>query len=154
MCDYGNQQHVGYYTSISEDPNYAFLWSPQRLQLIQSKITQLLEGVHPENRPILVPIPTISSVMSSLYHARRPGIGDIYSIAIQPQDRDDIRDIIDQTINVIVSQIRNEYKTREMNSKLTVWNSLLGDFNTQGIRSHSQIKVNNRRPKLQFVWNY
>jgi hypothetical protein len=41
------------------------------------------------------------------------------------------------------------------NSKLTIWTTVLGDFNEHGLQSHPKIKLREKRPApLQFNMNY
>ena len=138
--------------------NYQQLWDESRLRMIQQKLTQLLDGVSPDGRPIIVPIDTIGNVMYQCYKTNRPKVGDIYSryiISGIEDTRNDIRDITDRAINIIMSQIRNEYDIIESNRKLTVWNTVLGDFNKEGLRSHAPIKIRKGGPqRFQFHMRY
>ena len=155
--DMGYQKYVGWESTTANNPNYKFLFDPDRLRLYQTKITDLLQGVGPDNRPIIVPIESIGSVLSQCFESNRPQVGDIYSRHIQERktDRDDGVVIVDRMINIIVSQIRNEYETIANNNKLTIWNTLLGDFNKEGLRSHPPIKIRKKRvPFMQFNMNY
>jgi hypothetical protein len=73
----------------------------------------------------------------------------------QAQARCDMRSIINQTINIITSQIRNEMEMAQNNKKLTVWTTLLGDFNKEGLRSHAPIKIRRKHPQyMAFNMNY
>lgn len=145
--DNGFMQHVGYEQTIQDRPNYNMMWSPERLAIIQQKITQLLEGVSEDGRPIIVTLPVIGNVLSSCYQSNTPSVGSIYSRFIQPdaEPRNDVAMITDRTINIIVSQIKNEYLTIQNNKKLTIWNTVRGDFNPVGLRSHAPIKIQKRR---------
>lgn len=148
--------HVGWDATVQGNENYQdLLWNKHRLEVIQKKITELLHGVC--TRPIVVPLQTISNVMSQVYKSNDPNVGDIYSRHIIDTEihRNDIRDIVDRTINIIVTQIRNEYEQQKQNNQLTIWNTLYGDFNSQGLRQHPPIKLSNRRSnRMQFNMNY
>jgi hypothetical protein len=152
----GFVSNVGYSSSLQAFPDYQNLFSVTQLTQIQNKITELLRGV--ANRPILVPFDKIASVINSVASNGRPNVGDIYSRYILPDinlNRNDYRDIIDRTIEVIVTYIRNEYEINESNQKLTVWNSLYGDFNKQGLRAHAPVKIRQNGPaRFQFNMNY
>jgi hypothetical protein len=154
--DNGYTKFIGWDNTVSADVNFQFLWSPERLKVYQTKITQLLEGVSPDGRPIIVPLKTIGNVLYQCYESHRPQVGDIYSRFTQSENtRDDVRDIVDRTINIIVSQIKNEYEVIDNNSKLSIWNTVYGDFNKHGLRQHPQIKVRKRRPStMQFHMRY
>ncbi len=155
--DTGYQRHVGYDATVQGNLNLQNLFAPERLAVYQQKITQLLEGVEPTGRLIVVPLETIGSVLSQCYESNKPKVGDIFSRYIQ-QDieagRNDVRDIVDRAITIIVGQIKNEYETIENNKKLSVWNALLGDFSKEGLRAHPPIKLNRKRGKLLFMTNY
>jgi len=157
--DPGYKKYVGWQGTIGGDIDFKFLWEKQRLLMYQQKISQLLQGVSPDGRPIIVPTETIGSVLYKCYESNRPQVGDIYSRYIQEGIeggyRNDVAEIVDRAINIIVSQIRNEYEITANNNKLTVWNSLYGDFNKQGLRAHPPIKIRKRRTMpLMFNMNY
>lgn len=160
MKSYNNNytKYVGYEGTSQGDVPYEYLWSEQNLLRIQQKITTLLQGLDKDGRPIIVPFNIIGNVMSQVQETHRPQVGNIYSRYILPdsaEQRNDIRDIVDRTIEIVVTQIRNEYEMIEQNKKLTAWNSLLGDFNTQGLRAHAPIKLRKKRPSVfQFHMRY
>lgn len=144
-------KHPGWEETIGNRPNYDTLWTPQRLVMLQEKITQLLEGVSEDGRPIVVSIENIAHVLSQVYDTHRPEVGSIYSRYIQnfPENsRNDIREIEDRAINIIVTYVRNEIEIAQNNRRLTIWNSLYGDFNKEGLRAHSNIKIRKRRPNV------
>ncbi len=148
------------YAFVGYEDNIAIrqLFSIENLNKISNKITQLLTGVEPSGRPIQVPKDTISSVLSNIYmNFNAISTGDIYSRYIVPsnQPQNTIAYITDQAIEVIVSSVRADYQMRETNSKLTAWTTVLGDFNEQGLRSHSIIKIQEKRPNpMEFNMNY
>lgn len=156
--DNGYSKYIGWSETMANNDNYKDLWDPCTLHTIQTKITQLLQGVHESGNPIIVPLDTIGNVMSQCYETNRPAIGDIYSryiITDIEQSRNDIRDIIDRTINIITTQIRNEVEIAQNNNKLTIWSTLYGDFNKEGLRSHAPIKLRKKRPQqMMFNMNY
>jgi hypothetical protein len=156
--DNGFKQHVGWSETIKDHPNYCELWGSKKLLQIQQKITQLLEGLRSDGRQIIVPVSTIGNVMSQVYETHRPQVGDIYSRYIQEDvesERNDNRDIVDRTIEIVVTQIRNEYEIAQNNNKLTIWSTLYGDFNKQGLRAHPPIKIRKRRSdRMMFHMNY
>jgi hypothetical protein len=142
-----NINEVEMYDHIFNDGNYKFL---------QGKCTEILKRNFP-SETIIVPINTIKSVLDSVFQSHMPKMGDANSRYILNLDsaRNDVRDIIDRTINIITTQITNEYETERQNKKLTIWTTVLGDFNAHGLRSHSAIKLNRRRPKgMQFHMKY
>lgn len=155
--DNGYLRNIGWEGSIQNKPQYKYLFSTEHLTSLQKKITQLLQGLDQYGRPIIVPIDTIASVLNEVVSNNAPIVGDIYTRYILPDiesNRNDFRDIVDRTIEIVVSSIRNEYETIQCNQKLTVWNNLLGDFNKQGLRAHAPLKMRNNGPKrFQFNMN-
>lgn len=154
--DNGYQQFVGWGESTKCNSSYQQLWSPTHLQMIQAKITEYLHDI--SDRPILVPLDTISSVLSQCIASRTPRVGDIHSRYIQetPADtRDDIATLTDRTINIITTQIRNEMGIRQANQKLSIWTTLYGVGNPHGLQRFPPIKINKRRPaQMQFHMRY
>jgi len=147
-------RYVGYRET---NPGLIKLFSRPTIDTISHKITQLLLGVLPNNRPIIVPDTTITNILSEVKNSYNPNVGDIYSRYNIPSGDGDnsIQIIIDQVINIIVTDVKNNLETEHNNSKLTAWTTVLGDHNTQGLRGHDIIKVNNKRPKsFQFNMNY
>jgi hypothetical protein len=154
QVDNGFQKYVGWQTTIANNPTYQILFSPERMRMYQEKITDLLQGT--TDRPIVVPLNTIGNILSQCYETHTPTTGDIYSRYIIPTDvEDDASKIVNRMINIIVSQIRLEFEMTANNKKLTVWNSLYGDFNKEGLRSHPPLKMRNRGPQRnQYHMNY
>jgi hypothetical protein len=149
-------RHVGWKGGDDCVQNY---FSHKTVQAISQKITELLTGVDPQGRPIIVPDKTILSVMSEIYKSYRPPTGDIYSRHIVPPKNaagdNYIQSMIDQTIEIIISDIRNSIGMEENNKKLTIWTTLYGDFNKHGLQQTSQIKIRNKHPAhFQFHMRY
>jgi hypothetical protein len=95
--------------------------------------------------------------MNSLESDYRPEVGDIYSRYNVPKaaPTNHLQNLIDQTIELITSNVRINLEMDENNQKLTAWTTVLGDFNEQGLRSYPPIKVRNKRPApMQFNMNY
>ena len=127
------------------------------LRLISRKITELTLGVDPLNRPIVASRENILGIMNSLYDNYTPPVGDIYSRYIVPSGdfTNELQNLIDKTIEVITNDIRVNLGMQENNSKLTIWTTVLGDFNEHGLRPHPPIKMLNRHPaRCQFNMNY
>ena len=150
--------HVGWEQTGSDSDVLSYLFSNKTLNVISNQISDALRGVDPQGRRIIIPNDKISNVLSSVFRfGTRTNIGNIYSKDTIPQNenRNDVRNIINQTINIIVSAIRDEIEMIENNKKLTAWNSVLGDFNSQGIRQHAPIKLRNKHPQyMAFNMNY
>ena len=154
-CDGNYEKHVGYSQSNDYIKQY---FSIETVKTISQKVTELTMGVDPKNRPIIVPSATICGVMNDIYSNFRPATGDIFSRYIVPSGDTStsyVQNMIDQVIEVIVSDIRNNLGIEENNRKLTIWNTLYGDFNKENLRQHAPIKVRNKRPMpMLFMMNY
>ena len=144
-----------------QDSNESFqknYYNINNINLISRKLTELLQGVDPRGRPIIVPNQSIINVMDSVYQNFRPQTGDIfsrYNIPTGFNSDDYISNMIDQTIEIIYSDVKNNLEIEENNKKLSVWTTVLGNFNDNGLRSHAPIKVLNNHPAYcQFNMNY
>lgn len=154
VCDYNYLRYVGW-----DESNVCIssFFSPQTVALISKKVTQLTMGVDEKNRPIIVPDERICEVMDGVYQGFRPSIGDIYTRYIIPNDEqeDAVQSMIDQTIEIIVSNIRNSLGIEQSNQKLTAWVQVYGDFNQSGLRYHPILTTREKKPAtMQFNMNY
>ena len=153
ICNDQFIKHVGYIDNICIQN----LYSKGNIKKISCKITELLMGVNKDNRPIIIPDKTICSVMSAVYENFRPETGDIYSRYNIPkaQEPDYIQRMIDEVINIITTDVKVNIGMEECNKNLSIWTTVLGDFNLHNLRSHSKIKLRERRPQsMAFQMNY
>jgi hypothetical protein len=146
---------VGY----EQNPDLNNFFSNDTVTFISKKVTQLLEGVHPENKHIVVPDKNIVAVMNQVYSNFRPPVGDIYSrlhITSQNKVQDYTPEMIDQVIETITSYVRNTMQMEENNSKLTIWTTVYGDFNAHGLkRTPNPKSIRQKRPSpFQFHMKY
>lgn len=108
---------------------------------------------------VIVPDDKIVHVMTEVYKNQVPETGDIHSrfiIGDIVDRRDYAMEIINKTIEIITSQIRDEFDTVKQNKSFSKWNSeVLGEQNVLGIRRHAPIKLNRKgyNKNLTF-WNY
>jgi len=150
-------KHVGYSDGVPDEQSCAQIYfSQQNVTKLSKKITELLMGVEKNNRPIVVPDTNISNVMSTVYDNYIPEIGDIHTrYIIVNKNTNQIDKMNDTVINIIVTNIKNELEIEENNKKLTIWTTVLGDFNKHGLMSHSKIKLREKRPQsMAFNMNY
>lgn len=154
-----DKNYVRYVGWKDTSPGLQEYYSRETVQMISNKVTELLQGVDQNGRDIVVPDYIIGNVMDAVYIKYRPITGDIYgrynvpSSSTYPENY--TQNMIDQTIEMIVSTIKTEFGMIENNRKLTAWTTILGDFNAQGLRAHPDIKIRRRRPDpLQFNMNY
>lgn len=152
-------QYVGWDHTIDDSDKYAFIFSQKNMDYLSSTISDALRGVDPQNRRIIIPDDKIANVLSTVYkYGTRTNIGDIHGRMIVGTigTRNDIKDINNQTINIIVSSIRDEVEMSQQNKSLSVWNAqLLGDFSKVGIRAHAPIKIRKKKwQSMYFFENY
>lgn len=137
------------------DPLMKKYYSQETINIISHKVTQLTLGVDQYNRRIVVPDHIIVGVMNSIYTTYTPNTGDIYTRYIVESGTSTesyIQNMIDQVIEVIVSDVRNNIEMEQNNAKLSIWTTVLGDFNEHELMPHSQVKVRNKRP-TPFLFN-
>ena len=68
VCNDSFMRHVGYTESTD---CIRRLYNPKNIKNMSKTITNLLTGVDPQNRPIIVPDSTICSVISDIYDSYR-----------------------------------------------------------------------------------
>jgi hypothetical protein len=154
LCDSNKMRYVGWEGNEQIDKYFSL----DTRKTISRKVTELTMGVDPNNKPIVVPDSTICNVLSQIYDAFRPATGDIYSRYIVPAGTgcaSYTEDMIQQTIEILVEDIRTNIGMEENNKKLTVWTSVYGDFNAHGLRQHPPIKTLHKRPNpMEFHMRY
>ena len=164
-CDYDKTFDSNYYryTAWQSYAPVKRLFSKQVLECTQKNITKLLKGVDPNGRDIIVPIETIGSVFSQFLNNQPTNreLGDIYSrfIIENPREKGLVESIVERSVSVIVQTITNEYGMIENNKKLSIWTTILGDFNKHGLNSYSQSQITGairkKRPQtMAFNMNY
>ena len=143
-----SNQYVGWETQLSWNTFLAKLFSKQTVKIIQQKTSEYLLGVDEQGRKIVPSERIIESALLGVFNNYRPNTGDIYGKYTVNNDnsRDDYTYIVDQVISLLVRNIRNDLEMQYNNNKLTVWTTLLGDFNEHGLRQHAPIKLRNKRP--------
>lgn len=151
-----NTKYVGF---SDYNPCIAEFFSQKTIDIISSKVTQLLQGVDHKNRPIIIPDDKISFVMDAVYNSFNPlNTGDIYTrynIPSGSTTQSYVQNMIDETLEIIYSDVKNNLEMEYNNSKLSVWTTVLGTFNDNGLRSHPPIKTLKRRPNpMEFNMRY
>jgi hypothetical protein len=151
---YDSMRYVGY----EEDYNRnAFIFTNEHVALIQKEVSRLLRGVDPQGRVIQVTRQVVLDSLDNIASGYLPETGAPYGRYMFDDDcrRNDVASIIGLTINFIASAVKTDLEIQDANSKLTVWTTVLGDFNDQGLRSHAPIKIRERRPDpMMFNMNY
>lgn len=158
-CDYNGMKYVGWNKNHRITGSLNDYFSPDTIEMISTKITELTRGIDPDGRPIIVPNDRICSVMSDVYDGYRPKTQDIYSRYIVPPSAPEnmVQDMINRTIEVIYSNIKTSLNTERNNSKLSIWATKYGEGNPWGIQQVSIgfAKINHRREtRAVFNMNY
>lgn len=156
--DSSNQQ-VGWQDSIANwNPLVRQLFTKQTLNLIRNKVALYTKGVDPKGRTIIPSDRVISEALYSIFRIYQPNeVGDIYSkfTVVNPANRNDYATIVDQTINLLTRGIQADIEMSEQNWKLNIFDTILGDFNKQGLRSHPILYMKERRgDPFLFNMNY
>lgn len=134
-----------------------YYFSQPVVNIISRKVSELTKGVDKKNRTIVVPDARIWEVMNTVYTNLRPAVGDIFSryIVENNEQNNIVQSMIDQCIEIITDNIRNQLGIEEANSNLSIWSQVYGDFNTQGLRQYTTIKTLEKRPTpMLFNMNY
>lgn len=157
FCDYQSERHP-LFNRKGTSECYKLLFSERNIKKISSAVTNLTRGLDKYGRDIVVPDRTICNVLDKVFNEKDFALGDIYSIYNIPSPMTEIspyQQYIDQTIGIIVDQIKTTIKIESCNSDLNKWDTVLGDFNRKGLQSHSKIKLKNKRvAPMQFNMNY
>jgi hypothetical protein len=146
--------NVGWSASSIDGQGYRLFFSKDNMKFLSEQITQLLKK---NGQNMKVTDEVLGGVMSDVFRDNSPHIGDIYSLFTIPDryGRDDVHQMNTRTIFIIVNTILDEIQTIHYNRSLTVWSTVLGDFNEQGLRSHDILKTKeNDIMKGWFMTNY
>lgn len=155
ICDYNYLRYVGWQEPDQYIKNF---FSQTTINTISKVVSQLTLGVDPLNRKIIVPNTLICRVMDSVYNNYLPPTGDIFTryVITKASGEDNmLKTMIDQTIEIIVNDIKSHTAMDLANSKLSAWVQVMGDFNPSGLRQYPPIKLQEKRPAtMQFHMNY
>lgn len=129
----------GWYTPLNNlnyIQEYRDLICPRNIKMASEKITQLLDGTHPQGKRILVPDSTIRESIVATFRK-----GNNYDPA----------KVLEEAIGEIVQYIQDDYRSIQKNSTYSVWNTLLGEENSHGLMPYAPIKTREYRPNQIFV---
>jgi hypothetical protein len=143
--------------SQSEQGFDKVFFSMQNLKSISERLKDLLKCLRKDGRPMIVADRVIAHIMSEVFTKNRPQLGDMYTMLNIPADeaRDDLKTMNDMVVQIIFNNIKTEYEMEENNRGLTVWTTVLGDFNKHGLRQYTDIKLNEKNiNKVRFNMNY
>ena len=142
MNNYRYTAHVGY-PNICET-----LFSRETLSIISNLIERNLSDI---DSGLSVSMDDIKDVLNAQYESYRLPYG--FPLNLYPtRIHDPIEDLVNQTVDIITRQVRNDHDLRQNASRLTAWTTVMGTLgNEHCIRAHSAIKLNDKKPRsMQF----
>jgi|UniRef100_A0A6C0KGU9 hypothetical protein len=142
-------QYVGWNTISDWNPLTQKLFTKTTVNMIAQKVADYLTGVDANGRRIIPSERVVISALFGIFKEHVPRTGDIYGkfLVVDDSKRNDYAYIVDKTISLLVQGIRDDLGMAEQNQKLTIWTTVLGDFNEHGLRQHPPLKINNgKRP--------
>lgn len=155
VMDENFYRYVGW--SVSQGELDKRFFSEQTVRDISNKLQELLKCLRKDGRPIIVADRVIAHMMSEVFYKNRPQLGDGYFMYNIPaaEPRNDYETMKDMVVEMIFNNIKTEYEMDENNRKLTIWTSVLGDFNKHGLRQYTNLKINEKNiNKVRFNMNY
>ena len=155
VMDENFYRYVGW--SVSQGELDKRFFSEQTVRDISNKLQELLKCLRKDGRPIIVADRVIAHMMSEVFYKNRPQLGDGYFMYNIPaaEPRNDYETMKEMVIEMIFNNIKTEYEIDENNRKLTIWTSVLGDFNKHGLRQYTNLKINEKNiNKVRFNMNY
>ncbi len=149
----GYEKASGQYTN----PCANNLFSEATGKYISDQVTSRL-GTELMGRPIVVPMKNIWSVVSALKDSYMGTPGGIIAgrYNIPNQNLNVFQSLVNEAITVIVDNARTSLEMIKHNGALSVWDTVLGDFNDKGLRSHPPLNgnINQTRRLFQINMNY
>lgn len=144
--NYESIRHSGWNDDGQYNNLNVFL-SDSTAAFIQSKLCSYFGG------KVIVPLDKIIHLMNGVYDGYRPSTGDIFTRynVKSNENYNAVDELINQTLKIAYDTIRDDFDTRYQNSQLSIWTSVLGEFNEHGLRSHAPIKLKRRRVPSTFI---
>jgi len=148
-------QYVGWNTVIEWASLPRQLFTKRTVKIIQQKVYEYLlksmeKKIVPSERIVVI-------ALYGVYENHVPRTGDIYGkfLVVDEPQRNDYSYIVDKTISLLIDGIQTDLQMTEANSKLSIWNTVLGDFNENGLRQYPTIKLRNKGPdRMLFHMKY
>ena len=138
-------------STIDDNEYIKEYFSRNTVDLISDEITKQLKGVEKHGRDIEVPDDKIFWVMNTVYDSFNFAQGFDTHFKMDEY----IIEMIDQTIERIVFDVKNTLGYEDCMNEYTAWTMVLGDFNENGLRSHAPVKIRNKHPNhMQFFERY
>jgi hypothetical protein len=139
-------QYIGWSTITEWAPLPREVFTKRTVKIIQEKVYEYLlksisKKIIPSERIVII-------ALYGVFENHIPRTGDIYGryLVVDETQRDDYGYIVDKTISLLITGIETDIGMQDANSKLSIWNSILGDFNENGLRQFPPIKLRERGP--------
>ena len=148
-------QYVGWATITEWSSLPRQVFTKRTIRIIQQKVYEYL--CKSMQRKIMPSDKVVITALFGVYENLIPRTGDIYGkfLVVDDTQRDDYGYIVDKTISLLIDGIQTDIEMAEANSKLSIWNSVLGDFNENGLRQFPTIKLRNKGPdRMLFHMKY
>lgn len=160
-------RHVAWDSTSWGQNYYKYYYDPSVISWISDAVMEKTMGL--DKRPIKVTERVIKDVLDSFLSNHRAYPGDIFTRYNIPNDGNFSGDfgrnqnnenviqqiqnnvglssnyILNQVVEFISEYLRNEYGVNTNNKRYSAWNVLYG-ANNLGLRAHSQIKLQEKRP--------
>jgi len=151
-----DQNYIGYQQTAEWAILSQEVFSKYTVEKIQQKVSEYLMGVSNTGK-IIVPSETVVvNALNGVFRTHIPRTGDIYGrylVHDNTSNSGDYAYIVDKTISLLVTTIKNDIEMEQNNYKLNIWDSvLLGDDNPQGLRQYAPIKLREKGPD-RFLFN-
>jgi hypothetical protein len=147
-------QQVGWFNTASYNGLVRMLFTKYTINIIKQKVSDYLQGIDRKGRRIIPSDRIVTDALYGVFQSYQPDqVGDIYSrYLVTDVNRDDYSAIVDMTISLLYRGIQTDLEMANANEKLTVWTTILGDFNEHGLRSHPILYMKEKRPD-PFLFN-
>ena len=151
---YNSLYQLRYVGSNQDDNPYIQLFFSQKVvDLCSKKITEMLKEKKSDKygREIIVPNKRILEYMNTIWDSYSPSMGFDQNRTANEY----LENLIGQVISRIVFEVDSTLGVEQAFHDYKVWNTVYGDFNDQGLRSHAPIRVRHKRPNpFEFNMRY
>jgi hypothetical protein len=135
----GDQQmnhNYRYAAGYNATQNYLAFLNDSSIKYMSQVITDMLRGIHPEGKNIVVPNETIISVADSV-------------LQNSPQKADVMQQMV---ISYIVDWIKTDFENTEKNNKYSIWVQKYDE--DTGLQRFNDVKLNKKMRSPYMQWKY
>jgi hypothetical protein len=117
-------------------------------KLVADMATEQLNAQFPE-KEFFLKKELVQGVMASIEKSSMPSEIGIFAVRGSY-----LFELLDKSVNFLVSSIATEQRTIENNEALSLWDTVLSDSNRHGLRSHAKIKINEKKMPSKISMRY